>query len=309
MPLALPAPPLLPAPDAVPALPTVLLPAFRRTEETRRALDSLKAAGAPPVVLVDDEGSQGADLLASLAASYPALDVVSTGSPVYWTGAITLAARRALERGAESVLFHNQDVALLPGYFDFLLETAARHPDALVGSAVLYRHDTSRAWSAGGRVEWWGRGNRVLFHGAPVESLPAAPFEVDWLFGMGTLVPRTAFERAGFPDGDAFPMAWGDFEFSVRCRAAGIPLLLDPRARLVHDVGAYDARVAGAPSLATYLSWMRDPNHNLSIAARREVWRRHGPRGLWPAALAGHVAFLFANWVRMQLLFPKRGAA
>lgn len=285
-------------------LPTVLLPAYRRAESTRRTLLSLREAGAPPVVLVDDEGASGPGERAAFVSLYPGLEILATERPVYWTGAIALAARQALAAGAESVLFFNQDVTVLPGYFERLVDAADRHPGALVGSAVLYLDDPARVWSAGGGVEWWLRGNPVLHHGAAASSLPAGAFDVKWLFGMGTLVPRSVFERVGFPDGGAFPMAWGDFDFSVRARTAGLRLVVEPRARLVHDVGTSDARIAGAPSLALYRSWMADPHHNLSLATRREVWRRHGPRGAWRAALACHVAFLWLNWVRMRLLFP-----
>lgn len=301
--------PLPSAGDAVSALPTVLLPAYRRTDATLRTLASLRGAGAPPVVLVDDEGSAGPEFLRRCASLYPGLEAIVTERPAFWTGGIALAARRALERGAAGVLFCNQDVTVEPGYFESLLATAALRPGSLVGSAIVYRQDPSRVWSAGGSVEWWLRGNRVLYHGAPLSALPSRPYEAGWLFGMGTLVPAEVFARVGFPDGDAFPMAWGDFEFSVRARAAGVPLVVDPRARLVHEVGDSDARVGGSPSLRLYLSWMGDSHHNLSLAARREVWRRHGPRGTWPAALACHVAFLWANGVRMRLLFPQRSVA
>ena len=286
-------------------LPTVLLPAYRRPESTRRCLQSLREAGAPPVILVDDEGTAGATEIAELARDYPGLDVVVTEEAAWWTGAVTLAARRALAGGAERVLFFNQDVTAPPGYFEALLEASEGAPEAIVGSAVLYRHDPSTVWSAGGRVEWWGRGPKVLYHGAPVASLPAGPFEVEWLFGMGTLVPAAVFERVGFPDGERFPMAWGDFDFSLRARRAGVRLLVEPRARLVHDVGGYDARVSGAPTAREWVSQLRDPRHNLSLAAQAEVWRRHGPPFAWPAALAAHVAFLAANFVRMRVLFPR----
>jgi GT2 family glycosyltransferase len=287
----------------VPGLPTVLLPAFRRVSETGRALESLRREGSPPVILVDDEGTAGS---AELRDAYPGLEVVATPKAVYWTGAISLAARKAVERGDEKVLFFNQDVTVEPGYFEAMEKCTAVHPGAIVGSAVLYRHDPSVTWSAGGATEWWLRGSRVLFHGASAADLPRDCFPVEWLFGMGTLVPCSVFEKAGFPDGERFPMAWGDFDFSVRARARGVPLIVEPRARLVHDVGSYDARSAGAPSLRKYVSWLSDPHHNISLLAQREIWRRHGPRRLWPAAYSCHVGFLLANWVRMQLLFRNR---
>lgn len=286
-------------------LPAVLVPAHERLDVTRRALASLYAGGARDVLLVDDERRGGGE---SLSREFPALTVLPTERAAYWTGSIVAGMRWAFARGHASVLFHNQDVTLLPGYFEALTSTAGENPGALVGSAVLYAQRPDTVWSAGGRVEWWGRGIVVVGHGAPASSLPASPYPVDWLFGMGTLVPRSAAERIGEPDAERFPMAWGDADYSLRARAAGIPLLVEPRARLLHEVGAYDARVAGAPTLRRYVGWLRDPRHNLSLASHAEIWRRHGPRGVWPLSLALRCAALGLNFLRMRLLFGRESS-
>jgi len=277
------------------------MPAFRRVEESRRAIASLRAAGAERIVFVDDEGTAEGG---ALADEFPGLDVIRTGKPAWWTGAIVLGIARARALGEEAVLFFNQDVTCAPDYFERLLATAGKNAGAVVGSAICYAQEPGRVWSAGGAVEWWGRGIRVLHHGDPVSSLPAGPFPADWLFGMGTCVPCAVFDRIGMPDATRFPMAWGDLDFSLRAKRAGIAVLVDPSARLFHEVGDYDARVAGAPSARTYLGWMADPKHNLSLSAHAEIWRRHGPRVLWPISLLLRVGFLCVNFMRIRLLFP-----
>ncbi len=250
---------------------------------------------------MDDEGSASGE---AMAREFAGIEVIRTDRPRFWTGCIALGAERALAAGEPAVLFFNQDVTCRDGYFDRLAEAAARSPGALLGSAILYAHDRERVWSAGGAIEWWGRGIRGLYHGEAVEHLPAEPFEAGWLFGMGTLVPREVFSRIGLPDAQRFPQAWGDVDFSLRAKEAGIPLLVVPRARLYHEVGAYDPRVAGAPSARRYVSWMADPKSNLSLSAHAALWRRHGPKLLWPLSLALRVLVLLANFVRLRLLFP-----
>jgi len=250
---------------------------------------------------VDDEGAADGS---ALAGEFPGLDVIRTATPAWWTGAIVLGIERARALGEEAVLFFNQDVTCAPDYFARLGEAVDTKPGALVGSAVMYAQEPGRVWSAGGSVEWWGRGIRVLHHGAPVSSLPPGPFPVDWLFGMGTLVPCAVFDRIGLPDAARFSMAWGDLDFSLRAKEAGIPIVVAPAARLFHDVGDYDARVAGAPSARQYAGWLRDPKHNLSLAAHAEIWRRHGPKFIWPLSLLLRVGFLCVNFFRIRFLFP-----
>lgn len=282
--------------------PTIIVPAFGRPESTRRALRSLVDAGADGIILVDDEGKGHGD---AFRDEFPAVEILRTAAPVYWTGAIRLGIQRALTNGARSVLFFNQDVTVAPDFFERLAATAARFPAAVIGSAVVYAQDEDLVWSAGVRMEWFGRGFRVLHHGGSVEGLPDEPFPVDWLFGMGTYVPAGVFEKIGLPDADRFPMAWGDADFTLRARAAGVPILLDPRLRLAHEVGRYDARVAPAPSFVEYLSWLKSPTHNISLSAQREVWRRHGPRGVWRLSLALRFVFLLVNFVRIRFLFSR----
>ena len=82
--------------------------------------------------------------------------------------------------------------------------------------------------------------------------------------------------------------------------AFGIDTTKDPFA-VVYD------SVNSDPSAGLYVSWMRDPRHNLSLGAHAELWRRHGPRGLWPLSLALRVLVLLANYVRLRVLFPGEG--
>ncbi|MCM3878064.1 MAG: hypothetical protein NEA02_16815, partial [Thermoanaerobaculia bacterium] len=70
-----------------------------------------------------------------------------------------------------------------------------------------------------------------------------------------------------------------------------------------HEVGDYDARIAGAPTARQYAGWMADDKHNLSLSAHAEIWRRHGPRLLWPLSLALRVAFLLVNFLRIRAVF------
>ena len=250
---------------------------------------------------MDDEGSASGG---EMAREFSGLEVIRTTAPAWWTGCIVLGVQRALERGDRSVLFFNQDVTCAPDYFDRLAEAASRFPGALIGSAVLYAHEPDRVWTAGGAIEWWRRGIRGLHHGESVSRLPVEPFDADWLFGMGTFVSCEAFRKIGLPDEKRFPQAWGDVDFTLRARKAGYRLVVAPGARLFHEVGDDDPRVAGAPGARAYLGRLSDPKHNLSLSAHAALWRRHGPELLWPLSLALRVLVLLANYVRIRLLFP-----
>ncbi len=286
--------------------PWFVVPAFGRPEATIRALRSLFDDGARNVLLVDDEGRGHGE---EMAAQFPDLRVLRTGSPVFWTGAIRLGIERALAEGARGVVFFNQDVTVEKGFLRRLGETSRAHPGALLGCVVVYGHERGTVWSAGARMEWLGRGFRILFHGRPAAELPEGPFPADWIHGMGTYVPAEVFAKAGLPDAERFPMAWGDADFALRAKEAGFEVLVDPRLRLDHEVGEYDPRVAGAPTLGEYLGWLRSDHHYLSLSAQAGFWRRHAPYGLWPLSLALRTAFLLANFLRIRILYGRKPAS
>ncbi len=50
--------------------------------------------------------------------------------------------------------------------------------------------------------------------------------------------------------------------------------------------------------------WL-DPKHNLSLSAHAEIWKRHGPRLLWPLSLALRFGFLLLNFMRIRIKFPR----
>ncbi len=225
---------------------------------------------------MDDEGTAEGSALQN---EFPGLDVIRTEKPAWWTGGIVLGIERARAAGEDAVLFFNQDVTCAPDYFAHLLATVEKNPGALVGSTICYAQEPARVWSAGGAVEWWGRGIRVLHHGASSESLPKEPFPADWLFGMGTYVPVEVFDRIGLPDAARFPMAWGDLDFSLRAGRAGIPVVVAPAARLFHEVGDYDARVAGAPSAEALRRLAGGSTSTTSLSRRTRKSGRGTARG------------------------------
>ena len=106
------------------------------------------------------------------------------------------------------------------------------------------------------------------------------PAEVRWLPGMGTLIPAEVIERVGMMDANAFPQYFGDVDFSLRARRAGVPLVVCPEARLYNDVASTGVLVPPGPmdisSAVTVLCSIRS---HASWRTRWRFWLRHCP---WP---------------------------
>ena len=209
--------------------PTILIPAYGRVDLTRRALASLKAAGAERVMLIDDDG-HGARGQRSPRSS-------RTRRPGRRTRP---CSGQAPSSGASS----GPPIAVMPGSSSSI-KTSPPPPTTssawrracpkIPGPSWGARSSTHRIRAGSGREEgaWNGSaaGSGSCITARRCRELPATPYAVDWLFGMGTYVPMEIFERIGLPDGERFPMSWGDADFSLRARHAGIPLPRGIRAR------------------------------------------------------------------------------
>ena len=134
---------------------------------------------------------------------------------------------------------------------------------------------------------------------------------VDWLPGMGTLIPVEIFQQLRGMDASSFPQYFGDTDFTLRARLAGVPILVCPQSILRNDIDS------------TGLLWRRGPvdlprlrmilfsqRSHANFATRLRFWRRHCPAGLWAWQWLRFYGPLFAsvlvNGLRFGLARPEK---
>ena len=225
---------------------------------------------------MDDEGRGHGD---DLRREFPAVEILRTETPVYWTGAIRLGVEHALATGARSVLFFNQDVTVPPGYFQRLSETTERFPGV--------RDRLRRGLRAEGRRRLVGRGaNGVVRPGLPGPSprglrrrASGGALSRGLAVRDGNVRSRRRLREDRTSRRRSIPDGVGRRGLHAASPGRGNSDPRRPGLRLSHEVGRYDARVAPAPTFVEYVSWLKSPIHNISLSAQREVWRRHGPGG------------------------------
>lgn len=210
----------------------VLIPTHNRREQLRRSLLALR--GALPeetcqVVVLCDTCSDGTE--AMLADEFPEVLARSSSRELWWSESINQGVGAVQ---AERYLFWNDDVEPGPNQLEELLRASRAHPGCILGSSIYYASAPERAWNLGGLVDWRGRGALVSTRSPGDEQ----PYEVSWLTGMGSLVPASVFERIGLVDSRNFPQYFGDADFFLRARRAGIRVLVCPRARMLNDVSS-----------------------------------------------------------------------
>ena len=168
----------------------------------------------------------------------------------------------ALDRGADAVLLLNNDVELEPGAVTAL--AAAAQGAGAVCPVITFADDPEKVWYAGASFDpRRGYNGRHRGFGEAVSKFTERT-QTDRACGAAMLLPRSALEQVGELDEQLFAYQ-EDTDWSLRARAAGLPVVVEPAARVRHKVSAATGG-EGSPTALYY-----------SVRNTLEVCERHAP--------------------------------
>ncbi len=200
----------------------IIIPVYNALSYTAQTLALLRKLDHPnaTVVVVDDGSTDGT--AAYLARDWPDVVVLHGTGSLWWSGAVDLGCRTAIDRGARILVLWNNDN--VDASADCISELA-RAVDLGVGCAVpvvLRDEDDRRRQiiSAGGAVDWLQGGLRLREIGRLYEP-SATSHECEWLPGMALTFSSNVFHELGGFDSRRFPQYRGDSDFTMRARRAG----------------------------------------------------------------------------------------
>lgn len=245
----------------------VVLVNWNGAPDTIAALESLHAAadGAQHVVVVDNGSApESVGALRTWADAHaPGWNELPLGerttAPARWLTLIT-AGRNLGFSGANNVgltylaathdthfLLLNNDAMVAPDYFVELRAMLAREPDAaLVGSLILRHPERDRVWFAGG----YEVPRRALVLHRLTLADAQHPHATEFVTGCAMLISRELYDAQGGLADVYNPIYWEDTDYSFRARSAGWKVMMAPRARVYHRVGASGGGEALTPRTA-----------------------------------------------------------
>lgn len=235
-----------------PANVQIVIPVHNRRETTRTCLHRLAELGVPNwagVMVVDDGSTDGTAEMIHM--DHPWVHLLSADGTLWWTGAIRLGMEAAIQRGAEFVVWLNDDTLPDPGTLERLLEHSQRTGGI---SGAVCRGDDGRsiAYAGGWLAKNWPQ---------PLVHLEGtAPLPVHWLHGNLVAIPAAVWLRCGLPDAAHMPHNLADISYTYEAHRSGIPVHLLPSATALATVN----------ESASYWSWL-DPR----------LSRTHLLSGLW----------------------------
>jgi GT2 family glycosyltransferase len=268
----------------------VVVPVHNRLGFTRKCLGALKLStwAKIDIFVVDDGSTDGTR--EALQAEYPDVTVLPGDGRLWWTGAMATAVGtlKARFQPGDFVMSVNNDTQVEPSTVPRLIEVSTAHRRGMVAAAA--RTEDGRYVAAGARLPF----DRTL--GSSVGLCQEegkgelSVVEADTVFGRATLIPVEAFDAVGNYRAKEFPQYWGDSDFSLRARQAGIRQLVT-FSTIVRC--AEDARTTGLHyipqrivSLQQAARMLLSRRSNLCLLyAARFMWL-HAPEGRRLASVA-----------------------
>ncbi|MGI8548805.1 MAG: glycosyltransferase family 2 protein [Gemmatimonadaceae bacterium] len=235
----------------------VVLLNWNGCDDTIAALDSLIAADPTPKhVVVVDNGSTDESLprlrnwatarapswtetsAGSIASARTErwLLLVGAGMNLGFSGGNNLGlGYLATIRDLSHFLLLNNDAMVAPDYFAQMRDVVRAIPDAaLIGCMIYYHPDRERIWFAGG----YEIQARALVMHRYTEPTDAEPHPTPFVTGCAMMISRSLFEAKGGLAEVYNPIYWEDGDYSFRARSGGWKVLMAPKARVYHRVGA-----------------------------------------------------------------------
>lgn len=204
----------------------VIVISWNRKKDIVELLESLGGISYKnfEVIIVDNGSSDGTvDLLRE---KYPAVQIIETHENLGFAKANNIGARAALQKGADYILFLNDDTIVDPAFLDELIKfSESDMAIGAVGPKIYYYDDPKRIWSAADQAN-----AREIDEGQADKIV-----ETRSVIGCAFLVKRVVVEKAGLMDEDLFLYCEED-EYCHRIRQAGYRLFYLPTSRIWHKV-------------------------------------------------------------------------
>ena len=200
----------------------IIIPVHNRKAITLQCLDILDKNGDLKkyyVIVVDDGSTDGTS--EAIQSLYPDIIILVGDGNLWWTGAIKKGMEYAYERGAEYLIWLNDDCQLSDRVLDDLVDFASEHQNTIIGCQGMDK-EKSKILAFGGKRKTW-QGYRFI------HVMEKTVIKCDLLSGNVVCLPRSVIDKIGYPDVVSTPHYGGDSLYLILAQKAGFTIYVDNR--------------------------------------------------------------------------------
>jgi GT2 family glycosyltransferase len=284
----------------------IVIPTYNRWQEARVSLACLTKSTYEnfEILLVEDACTDGT--VEQCTADFPGVEILHGDGDLWWSGAINMGTKHALERGAEVIMWINDDVRVEPETIKHLVATIERNGPRSIACARIKLTDSSAPEWRGEPPPWhpefrMNQTGELPQHGdVPIEHPPG---------GQGVIIPAQCFRDVGLIDALNFPHYWADHDFHYRAMHAGYKYFVAAEAVVWNVPNKPRPEIKQDFSLR-WLSWfLTDRRSAMNMPTLRRLLKRHLPpreyRRVFYPILYRHVTWLSYEWLIRKPLLHK----
>jgi len=221
----------------------ILIPIFNGLDYTKACLKSLyeyigkvdPVRGTFSIIVVDDASSDGS--YEWISSNYPSVELVKGTGSLWWSGAINMGVRHAIDRlKIDYILWWNNDILPERGYFKKLIGVLEHEASStIIGSKIYLAQQENTIWSMGGIFDPYTGEKNMIGRECKDNETYSHITECDWLPGMGTVIHKSIYNKVGMVDAVNFPQYHGDSDYTYRAKLAGSKIVVIPELKIYND--------------------------------------------------------------------------
>lgn len=188
------------------------------------------------LIVVDNASKDGTIAMVEAAAAVDTrVTLLANSTNVGVAAGNNQGTRLALDKGYEMIALINNDTAFDPDMLHQLATTLEREEAGAVSALIPFYDRPDLCWYGGGHFSA-SRGMLSLHDGMgkPLTH-PGHSFQTDYAPTCCVLFKADVFRKLGLMD-EAYFVYWDDVDFLWRMKKAGVDILVDPGAVMLHKV-------------------------------------------------------------------------
>lgn len=284
----------------------VIVPNWNGKSRLGACLDSLQAQTEAADTMVVDNGSHDGSS-EFIRENYPEVILLENETNLGFAGGVNTGLRYAIKHDYTYAALLNNDAVADKNWLKCLVEFLDTNKSAGIVASKMLAAEGDHLDSTGEAYSIWG----LPYARGRGEQDTSQYDKNQWVFGASggaSLYRLSMLEKIGLFDEDFFAY-YEDVDLSFRAQLAGWKIGYEPRATVVHQIGATSKRIKG---FATYHTLKNLPLvlwKNVPFGIFGKVWRRLALAYLLIAGralLRGEFGAFFKGTFAGTLLWPKK---